>query len=248
MSSPPATISSPRPMQSGFVGVGQGSQGKGMWNSTISLKLVVAISGAVLLLFVIGHMVGNLQVFLGPEVFNAYGEKLRMFPALLWVVRAAIACFALVHIVATIRLTLLNNAARPVDYSKKRSIKASFSSRTMVLSGLMLLAFVVYHLAHYTWKITNPQYQSMLDAHSKPDIYAMVIAGFSNPLIAIAYVVAMVLLGFHLSHGIFSIFQTAGVMTTNSVHKIERAALFITLIVVAGYVSIPLSILLGIIR
>lgn len=248
MSSSPATISPPRPMQSGSVGVEQGSQGKGMWNSTISLKLVVAVSGAVLLLFVIGHMVGNLQVFLGPEVFNAYGEKLRMFPALLWVVRAAIACFALVHIIATLRLTLLNNAARPIDYAKKRSIKASFSSRTMVLSGLMLLAFVIYHLAHYTWKVTNPQYQTMLDAHNKPDIYAMVIAGFSNPLIAIAYSIAMILLGFHLSHGIASIFQTAGLATTHTLPKYERAALVIAILLVAGYVSIPLSILLGIIR
>jgi succinate dehydrogenase / fumarate reductase cytochrome b subunit len=248
MSSPIATILPSRPTHAGPAGAGQVSQGNGMWNSTISLKLIVAISGAVLLLFVIGHMVGNLQVFLGPEVFNAYGEKLRMFPALLWVVRAAIACFALIHIITTIRLTLLNNAARPVDYSKKRSIKASFTSRTMVISGLMLLAFVVYHLAHYTWKITNPQYQTLLDAHNKPDIYAMVIAGFSNPLIAVAYVIAMILLGFHLSHGIFSIFQTAGLMTTNSVHKIERAALSITIILVAGYVSIPLSILLGIVR
>lgn len=235
-------------MQSGPVGVEQGSQGKGMWNSTISLKLVVAISGAVLLLFVIGHMVGNLQVFLGPEVFNAYGEKLRMFPALLWVVRAAIACFALVHIIATLRLTLLNNAARPIDYAKKRSIKASFSSRTMVLSGLMLLAFVIYHLAHYTWKVTNPQYQTLLDAHNKPDIYAMVIAGFSNPLIAIAYSIAMILLGFHLLHGIASIFQTAGLATTHTLPKYERAALVIAILLVAGYVSIPLSILLGIIR
>lgn len=235
-------------MRSGFSGAEQGSQGKSMWNSTISLKLVVAVSGAVLLLFVIGHMVGNLQVFLGPEVFNAYGEKLRMFPALLWVVRAAIACFALVHIIATLRLTLLNNAARPIDYAKKRSVKASFSSRTMVLSGLMLLAFVIYHLAHYTWKITNPQYQTLLDAHSKPDIYAMVIAGFSNPIISIAYAIAMVLLGFHLSHGIASIFQTAGLATTHTLPKYERAALVITILLVAGYVSIPLSILLGIVR
>ncbi len=219
-----------------------------MWNSTIGLKLVVALSGAGLLLFVIGHMVGNLQVFLGAEVFNAYGEKLRMFPALLWVVRAGVALLAIVHIVSTVRLTLLNNAARPIEYSKKRSIKASFSSRTMVISGLMLLAFVVYHLAHYTWKITNPQYQNMLDAHGKPDIYAMVVAGFGNPVISIAYIAAMILLGFHLSHGIASIFQTAGLATTRTLPKYERAALIITVLLLAGYISIPVSVLLGVVR
>jgi succinate dehydrogenase / fumarate reductase cytochrome b subunit len=235
-------------MPTGSFGAGNASQGNRMWNSTISLKLIVAASGAVLLLFVIGHMAGNLQVFLGPDVFNAYGEKLRMFPALLWVVRTVIAACAIIHIIATLRLTLLNNAARPVDYAKKRSVKASLSSRTMVLSGLMLLAFVVYHLAHYTWKITNPQYQSMLDAHRNPDIYAMVIAGFSNPLISITYIIAMGLLGFHLSHGIASIFQTAGIATTHTLPRYERAAVVIAVLLVAGYISIPVSILLGVVR
>jgi succinate dehydrogenase / fumarate reductase cytochrome b subunit len=193
-------------------------------------------------------MAGNLQVFLGREVFNAYGEKLRAFPALLWVARVVIALAAILHVVATIRLTLLNNAARPIAYAKKASVKATLGSRTMVLSGLMVLAFVVYHLAHFTWRITNPQYQTMLDAHKNPDIYAMVIAGFTNPLIAISYVAAIVLLGFHLSHGISSIFQTAGLATTHSLPKYERAALVITVIVIGGYVSIPLSILLGVVR
>lgn len=220
----------------------------GIWSSTLGLKLIVAATGVVLLLFVIGHMAGNLQVFLGREVFNAYGEKLRAFPALLWIARAVIALAAIVHIVATIRLTLLNNAARPIAYAKKSSVKATLGSRTMVLSGLMVLAFVVYHLAHFTWRITNPQYQTMLDVHKNPDIYAMVIAGFTNPLIAISYVAAMVLLGFHLSHGISSIFQTAGLATTNSLPKYERAALVITVVVIGGYVSIPLSILLGVVR
>ncbi|HWO56936.1 MAG TPA: succinate dehydrogenase cytochrome b subunit [bacterium] len=219
-----------------------------MWNSTVSLKIIVALTGVILLLFVIGHMIGNLQVFLGPEVFNAYGEKLRAFPALLWLVRAVIALTAIVHIVVTIRLTLLNNAARPIDYAQKRAVRATLASRTMVYSGLMVLAFVVYHLAHYTWKITNPQYQRMLDAGGRPDIHAMVIAGFSNPLISVSYVVAMILLGFHLSHGIASVFQTAGWASTRTLPKIEKAATVITVILVLGYISIPISILLGVVR
>lgn len=219
-----------------------------MWNSTVSLKIIVALTGVILLLFVVGHMIGNLQVFLGAEVFNAYGEKLRMFPALLWLVRAVIALTAILHIVVTIRLTLLNNAARPIDYAQKRAVRATLASRTMVYSGLMLLAFVVYHLAHYTWKITNPQYQTMLDAGGHPDIHAMVVAGFSNPLISVSYVVAMILLGFHLSHGIASVFQTAGWASTRTLPKIEKAATVITVILVLGYISIPISILLGVVR
>lgn len=219
-----------------------------MWNSTIGLKIVVAVSGVVLLLFVLGHMIGNLQVFLGPAVFNAYGEKLRMFPALLWVVRAVIAAFAIVHITFTLRLAILNNAARPVAYARKQAVKATFASRTIVMSGLMLLAFVVYHLAHYTWKVTNPQYQSLRDAHNNPDIYAMVVAGFSNPVISIAYVFAMLVLGYHLSHGIASVFQTAGWATTHTLPKFERAARVIAILLIVGYISIPVSILLGIVR
>lgn len=219
-----------------------------MWNSTLGLKLAVAGTGVVLLLFVVGHMAGNLQVFLGREVFNAYGEKLRAIPQLLWIARAIIALSAIAHVVATIRLTLLNNAARPIAYAKKRSVKATLSSRTMVISGLMVLAFAIYHLAHFTWRVTNPQYQTMLDVHKNPDIYAMVIAGFSNPLITVSYIVAMILLGFHLSHGISSIFQTAGLATTQSLPTYERAALVITVVVVGGYVSIPISILLGVVR
>ena len=219
-----------------------------MWNSTISLKIIVAISGVVLLLFVVGHMVGNLQVFLGPAVFNAYGEKLRMFPSLLWVVRTVIAAFAIVHITFTLRLALLNTAARPVAYARKQAVRATVASRTIVMSGLMILAFVVYHLAHYTWKITNPQYQSLKDAHNNPDIYAMVIAGFSNPLIALTYVFAMLVLGYHLSHGIASVFQTAGWATTNTLPKYEWASRIIAFVLIAGYISIPVSILLGIVR
>lgn len=219
-----------------------------MWNSTIGLKIIVAVTGVVLLLFVIGHMIGNLQVFLGPEVFNAYGEKLRMFPALLWVVRGVIALFAIVHVLATLRLTLLNNAARPIGYEQKRAVRATLASRTMIYSGLMLLAFVIYHLAHYTWKITNPQYQTLLDAGGHPNIHAMVVAGFSNPLITVVYVVAMVLLGFHLSHGIASVFQTVGWASTRTLPVFERVATIIAVLLVLGYVSIPISILLGVVR
>lgn len=248
MSQASPTISPARAAPTGTTGKGNGLKENGMWNSTISMKLIVAATGAVLLLFVTGHMIGNLQVFLGPEAFNAYGEKLRAFPLLLWIVRAVIAACAIVHVIATLRLTILNNAARPIDYSKKRAVKATLPSRTMVLSGLMLLAFVVYHLAHYTWKITNPHYQSMRDAHNNPDIYAMVIAGFSNPLISVAYVVAMVLLGFHLSHGIASIFQTAGLATTRTLPRFEQLAWVVTVVLVLGYISIPVFILLGVVR
>jgi succinate dehydrogenase / fumarate reductase cytochrome b subunit len=219
-----------------------------MWNSSIGLKMIVAVTGAILALFVVGHMVGNLQVFLGPEVFNAYGEKLRAIPVLLWIVRAVVAASALLHVTVTIMLALGNNAARPVGYDKKQSVRASLASRTMVWGGLLLAAFVFYHLAHYTWRLTNPEYQSLLDAHGRPDIYAMVVAGFKNALISISYIIAMILLGFHLSHGIASMFQTVGWATTKTLPRFERAAVVIAIVLVLGYISIPISILTGLVR
>lgn len=219
-----------------------------MWNSSIGIKILVAASGVLLLLFVVGHLAGNLQIFLGQDVFNDYAVKLRAFPAALLLFRAGIAVVALVHIVATLRLAILNKRARPVAYRAKESVAASLGSRTMVLSGLLLLAFVVYHLAHFTWQVTNPQYQVLVDGQGRHDVYTMVILGFRNYLIAGSYIVAMILLGFHLSHGIASVFQTLGWLTPNNKAVIERVARLVTVILVAGYISIPLLILLGVVR
>jgi succinate dehydrogenase / fumarate reductase cytochrome b subunit len=219
-----------------------------MWNSSIGLKLIVAVTGAILVLFVIGHMVGNLQVFLGPEVFNAYGEKLRAIPVLLWFVRAVVAVSAILHVTVTVMLALGNNSARPIGYDRKQSVKATLASRTMVWGGLLLVAFVFYHLAHYTWRLTNPEFQNMVDAHGRHDIYAMVVAGFKNVFVSASYIIAMILLGFHLSHGIASMFQTVGWATTKTLPRFERAALAIAIVLVLGYISIPISILTGLVR
>jgi len=219
-----------------------------MWNSSIGIKLIVAITGALLLLFVVGHLVGNLQVFLGQDVFNNYAVKLRAFPAFLMVFRVGIGAVALLHIVMTLRLALLNKRARPVAYRAKEPVEATLSSRTMVISGLLLLAFVTYHLAHFTWQVTNPQYQHLMDSQGRHDVYTMVILGFKNFLISGSYIVAMVLLGFHLTHGIASVFQTLGWATPRNKHVIERAARIVTVLLIAGYISIPIMILLGVVK
>lgn len=216
-----------------------------MWNSSIGIKVIVAITGGLLLLFVIGHLIGNLQVFLGPDALNEYGEKLRAIPALLWAVRIGLLAVFLVHVIFTIRLALLNRQARPVAYAKKTAIKATLSSRTMVVTGLMTLAFILYHLMHFTFRVTNPQYQNLVDTHGRFDVYSMVIMGFQNVFISIAYIVAMLLLGYHLSHGIASIFQTIGWNNPRTQPFFERLAFVIAAFIVIGNISIPISILLG---
>ncbi|GAB4323014.1 MAG: hypothetical protein Kow0074_14900 [Candidatus Zixiibacteriota bacterium] len=216
-----------------------------MWNSSIGIKIIVAVTGGLLLLFVIGHLIGNLQVYLGPDALNTYGEKLRAIPALLWAVRLGLLAVFSVHVIFTIRLALLNRQARPVAYTKKTAIKATLSSRTMVVTGLMTLAFILYHLMHFTFRVTNPAYQTLVDAHGRFDIYSMVIMGFQNEFISIAYIVAMILLGFHLNHGIASFFQTIGWNNPRTQTLFERLAFVIAAFIVIGNISIPISIMLG---
>jgi succinate dehydrogenase / fumarate reductase cytochrome b subunit len=219
-----------------------------MWNSSIGIKLIVAVTGGLLLLFVIGHMVGNLQIFLGQDALNTYAEKLRAFPALLWVVRLGLLAVAAVHVTLTIYLALQNNQARPTAYRRKEAIKATLSSRSTVVSGLVILAFVLYHLMHFTWRVTNPEYAALTDMHGRFDVYSMVILSFRNVFVSGAYIIAMILLGYHLSHGIASVFQTIGWNTPRTRPFFERLAFVVATIVVAGTISIPVSILLGLVK
>ena len=219
-----------------------------MWNSSIGIKIIVAITGGLLLLFVIGHVVGKLQIYLGQDVLNAYGEKLRAIPALLWAVRLGLLAVFLVHVFFTIRLALLNRAARPITYARKQAVKATLSSRTMVVTGLMTFAFILYHLMHFTLRVTNPTYKTLLDAHGRFDVYSMVILGFQNVFISAAYIIAMFLLGYHLTHGIASLFQTIGWNTSRTQPFYERLAFIVAAIIVIGNISIPISILLGLVQ
>ena len=236
-------------------GVGQGvtrdvgtAEVTDMWSSSIGIKLVVAVTGCLMLLFVIGHMVGNLQIFLGQDALNTYAEKLRAFPALLWLVRLGLLAIALVHVVLTLYLALQNNQARPTPYRRKEPIKATFSSRTTVVSGLVILAFVLYHLMHFTWRVTNPGYSVLADAQGRFDVYSMVILSFQNLYVSAAYVVAMLLLWYHLNHGVASVFQTLGWNTPRTRPLFEKLALVVATIIVAGNISIPVSILLGLVK
>jgi succinate dehydrogenase / fumarate reductase cytochrome b subunit len=219
-----------------------------MWNSSIGAKLIVAITGCLLLLFVIGHMIGNLQVFLGQHALNAYAEKLRAIPALLWAVRLGLLVIAILHVVMTIKLTLENNQARPQGYRQKQPLKSTFSSRTMIWTGLLILAFVIYHLMHFTWRITNPEYAALPLYEGHFDVYSMVVMSFQNIGISIAYIIAMILLWFHLSHGIASMFQTVGWNTPRTQPFFERLSVIVATVIAAGNISIPVFILLGVVK
>lgn len=216
--------------------------------SSIGMKWLMALSGLALVGFIIVHMLGNLLVFLGPDALNAYAVGLREMPLqLLWVARAGLLAAVLVHIFSAVRLTNLNQAARPDRYAVKKPVASTYASRTMMMGGLILLAFIVYHLAHFTFGVTNPDQFRVHDAQGRHDVYRMVVMGFQNPIVAGAYVLAMVPLALHLSHGASSLFQSLGIAHPKYDGILRGIGPFLSTVIFVGNVSMPIAVLAGIV-
>jgi len=171
--------------------------------------------------------------------------------------RIGLLAILIVHVASAAKLTRRNRAARPVPYAVQTPLKSTFASRTMLMSGLIVLVFVVYHLLHFTLGVVQPSASEhtetiapalrSADAYERHDVYAMVIDGFSNPAIALSYIVAMVLLGLHLSHGVSSLFQSLGFIAPKYRAWISQGAQAVVALIVFGNVAMPLSVLLGLI-
>lgn len=214
--------------------------------SSIGKKTIVAVTGIVLVLFVIGHLVGNLSIFLGPHALNSYAMHLRDLGAFLWIVRIGLLAVVVLHIYFTMLVWKENLAARPQKYAVYAPIRTTVFARTMRLSGLILLAFIIFHLAHFTLLVVNPGYANLhteVDHRQVHDVYRMVILGFSNPFVAVFYIISMGLLAFHLSHGIASLFQTLGLSTDAMRKRYEAAARTAAFLFFVGYSAIPASVL-----
>jgi succinate dehydrogenase / fumarate reductase cytochrome b subunit len=216
--------------------------------STIGTKGVMAATGLALLGFVLVHMLGNLQIYAGPERLNGYAKKLRDLGPLLWVMRGALLAIFLLHVVSAWRLWRMNRSARPVPYRTLEPQVTSYAARTMPWTGLVVAAFVVYHLLHLTFGVTNPEHASLHTADGLHDVYAMVVRGFSLWPVSLAYVVAQALLALHIAHGASSAFQTLG--TTHPRLAFLRSGFGpgVAVLVFLGNVSIPLSVLAGLVR
>lgn len=221
---------------------------RAFYGSSIGKKWVVALTGLVLVGYVIGHLLGNLQVFLGPEQINAYAHKLHEFGPLLWIVRIFLLGAFILHIVATVQLVIENRAARPAPYAVKKNVKATTASRTMAISGAIVLCFIIYHLLHFTVQVTNPEFRELRDPGGHPDVYAMIIRGFLNPFATLFYIAGVVLLCLHLSHGFSSFMQTVGANTGGLVSPIARGGRILAWVICAGYLSIPLAVLFRVLR
>lgn len=221
------------------------------WSSSIGKKLIVALTGLFLLLFLAGHLVGNLVVFMGPEAFNSYAYFLHHMAhgAGIWVFRIIMLVMLAAHIIATIALTRQNKAARKA-YECETTIQASRSSRYMIITGLTILAFFVYHILHFTVRAGNEYnnpalYTYLLDGKQVHNAWKMVIDGFSVWYVSAFYIIAMSLLASHLLHGFQSVFQTLGLRSKKSAATLQQLSIAYAAFIWIGFVSIPVAILLG---
>lgn len=218
-------------------------------HSSVGRKMVVAITGVVLILFVIGHLLGNLQIYLGPEWINAYSQHLRDLGPILWMIRAFLLASVILHIYFTILLAIENRRARPEAYRDRNYVKASWASRHMVVSGLVVLAFIVFHLLHFTARKFNPQFPLLkLDLLNRYDVYSMMVYGFQNVYVSAFYVVGLFLLTLHLTHGSSSFFQSLGLNNQRLTPKLAIGGRIFAWLLFIGYVSIPIAVLLGFIK
>lgn len=208
--------------------------------ASIGAKTVMAVTGAALMLFVLAHMLGNLQVFLGPATINGYAAKLHAMPGVLWAARLGLLTMFTAHILSALRVVRQNRAARPVGYSTVSFRQSTFAGRHMLLSGLVILGFLGYHLAHFTLTSFDPAVATL---QAEGDVYGMIVAGFSHIPSAVLYIVANLLLGLHLHHGGASLFQTLGLGKTSSRDCSSRFAAFFALVIVLGNLSIPIAVL-----
>jgi succinate dehydrogenase / fumarate reductase cytochrome b subunit len=215
------------------------------YSSSVGKKMIVAASGIVLIAFVIGHLLGNLQIFIGPDWVNGYAEHLRELGPILWVIRILLLVTVVVHIYFTILLAIANRRARPIQYVKKKHVKATFASRHMVVSGLVVLAFIIFHLLHFTARKFDARFPLLKsDPLNHYDVYSMMVYGFQNIYISTFYIIGLFLLTLHLTHGASSFFQSLGLNNQKLTPRLAFGGRIFAWLIFVGYVSIPVAVLL----
>jgi succinate dehydrogenase / fumarate reductase cytochrome b subunit len=235
-----------------------------LFRSTIGRKFLMAVTGLILIGFVIGHLVGNLQVFSGPDAINGYSHFLQTLGPTLWAARIGLLVAVAIHIWAATVLTFENHAARDVRYTVKHTIRATLASRTMRWSGYVVFAFIVYHLAHFTFGVAETEtFKGSLEKYTMAgdylamgfltvkagtqvaDVHSMVILGFSNVVVSIFYIVAVGLLSIHLLHGTDSMFQTFGWRSSRWSGPLRKICIAFAVLYFLGNLAIPGAVLMG---
>ena len=218
-----------------------------IYGTHIGKKMAMALSGGLLFGFLCVHMLGNLQLFVGPEKLNEYSATLHGMPALLWLARLGLLGAALVHLGSAYSLWLANRRARPIPYARVERVAATYAARTMIVTGPLVLFYVVYHLAHFTFGFTR----GLGYTHDAANVYANMVASFRLWPVALAYGVANVGLGVHLYHGAWSLLQTLGVSHPRYDGWLRSLAVAVGLVVMTGFLAVPIGVQLdahGIVR
>jgi succinate dehydrogenase / fumarate reductase cytochrome b subunit len=227
-----------------------------VFKSSLGKKYIMAVTGFGLFLFVIGHLAGNLQIFLGREAINRYGQFLQSNPELIWPARLTLLLMVGLHIWSAVMVSLENKAARPVGYAVYQPVGSSFASRHMLIGGSVVFVFIIYHLLHYTAEVqylnfTGRDFAAFMEKlpgqfpPERHDIFKMMVVGFSQPLVSGFYVLGLALLCLHLSHGASSMFQSLGWKNEAYRPFLDNAARVIAVAIFLGYTSIPIAILCG---
>jgi succinate dehydrogenase / fumarate reductase cytochrome b subunit len=212
-----------------------------LWRSAIGKKALMAATGLVLFLYVVVHMLANLQAFAGAARLDRYAAQLRVFPALLWTARIVLLLAVVVHVVAGVELWSERRRARPVPYRDLAPVGTTPASRTMIWSGLLVLGFVLYHLLDLTFGVANPDFR-------EGQVFHNVVVSFGRGAAVLFYVAAVAGLGFHLWHGLFSALQSLGASSRAFTPGIKRAAAAVATLLAVGFSAVPLAVLFGLVR
>lgn len=216
--------------------------------SSVGRKIFMAVTGQVMVLFIIAHALGNSTIYF--NWLNAYAEHLHDLPPLVWLYRIIMLTLFSLHVIIGIQLYFENRAAKPKAYAVQKRLSTTFAGKTMIWTGLLIASFLVYHLLHFTIQVINPEISAGVhsDALGRPDVYRMVVMNFRNFFVSSVYIFAMIALVLHLTHGIQSSFQTLGLNNDSTQPVITKAGSFVAYILFIGYISIPIVILIGLLK
>jgi succinate dehydrogenase / fumarate reductase, cytochrome b subunit len=217
-----------------------------LFSDSIGRKAVMAVTGLLMVVFLIGHLLGNMTIFKGAAGINAYAEGLHKLAPVVWGNRIVMGLAIILHVILAIQVTLENWAAKPDKYAVSRSLRATFASKNMIWTGIIVAVFVGYHLAHFTFRVAGVT--AGIDALGRLDVFTMVATAFASVLVAAVYVVAMVAVFLHLTHGIQSLFQTSGLSNALMLPRYGIVGKLLSAIFLIGFGSIPVVILIGLIK
>jgi succinate dehydrogenase / fumarate reductase, cytochrome b subunit len=208
------------------------------WDSSIGKKALMALTGLILSAYVVAHLLGNMQIYMGSEAIDRYARFLHSNVGVIWTARVVLLAAVLVHAISGIQLYMRKASARPVEYHTRANLQGSTASRTMLVSGVVILLFVVYHVLHLTTGTVHPAYEELAPFHN-------VTTGFRQPLAAGIYIVAMIGVGFHLWHGLYSMFHSLGLSHPRYTPGVRKAAALVATIIALGNISVPVAVLTG---